>query len=47
MGADVEDIRAVGSRRPGIREILQGSSTGNPPVFSRDIGNAPPGLGGT
>ena len=46
VGADVYDFRAGGRRLPDTQEILQYSVTGNPPVWSRDMGDVPPGLGG-
>ena len=45
MGADVEDLKAGGSRPSDIGEIIQGGGVDNPTVQSRDIGNPPLGLG--
>ena len=45
VGADVENIKAGGSRPSDIGEIIQGGGVDNPTVRRRDIGNPPLGLG--
>ena len=40
-GAEVENIKDLGSRTPDTQELLQGGGAGEPPVWSRDMGNAP------